>query len=209
MGKCPALHVCACPWLYPAPRAAGLASPGHRARHGCWDDAAMPRSILPCTGGWNCLPSGAALACITGLASWSMAREDGAVFLATSSPQQMEELWLSRQELVLPMGFCLPRPAAAASSGRMSGLRLPSSLLKGHPRSHRGRCLHLCLSGCEGGTLRAEDWGTYSAITFAASRRLVCQCAVCALLKALNLKLCIKKQIQTTELDKWQTCWII
>lgn len=186
---------------------AGL--PGHRGRHGCWDDAAMSRSIPLCEGEWNCVPSGVTLTCTTGLASWSTAREDEAVVLVTSALQQREEMWLSQQELVLPMGLCLPWPAAAASPGGMSGLWLPSSLLKGHRRSRQGRCLHLCLSGCEGDALWAEDWGTYSALTFAASRCLVCQCVIWALLKALNLKLCIKKQLLSTEPGKWQTCWII
>jgi len=43
--------------------------------------------------------------------------------------------------------------------------------------------------------------------TFAANRYFICHRAVCALLKALKLKLCIKKQLQTTEPDKGQTCW--
>lgn len=84
----------------------------------------------------------------------------------------------------------------------------PATLLKGHRRSQQGRSLHLCLSECAGDVLWAEDWGTYSTITFAANRYSVCYCAVCALLKVLNWKLCIKKQRQTTELEKWQACWI-
>lgn len=130
MGKCSAQHVCAHPWLPPAP---GLAFPGHRGRHASWDNTAVPGSIRPRVGEWDGKPFGATMSCTADLASWTNTT------VCYAWPLKMGLQCLAAGEAegtrtpVPPIVQQQPRPLAllVCSSSTVS-------LMKGHCRSEQG-----------------------------------------------------------------------
>lgn len=212
MGKCPAPRVCIYPRLSPCSPSTQAALPGGTEAGVPAGTTRLPGTDPPCRRQWD----GRVIRSSLDLCWWvgklgeydcapSMAGEDrapGRQRLAAQGEAVVTGAGAGTSHRPLP-------PAVQRQPHPLTSLACagsPASLLRGPCRSQQGRSLNLCLSEREGDALWAEDWGTYSTITFAANKYVVCRC-VCALLKALNLKLSVKKQQQTTELEKWQTCW--
>lgn len=190
MGVCVYMHGCP-----PAPQAGGVASRGHRCRlrgcrlRGCscaWEHPSLHGRV-----GWHAIRSNPDLYCCPGKldeqnCALNMAGEDVSCPQLAVPPSTWRRCGHRSRSWRFPGAFASCGPAAATSSVLISVLWLPS-LLKAHRRSQQGHSLHLCLSEVMWCEPKTEE-RTYSTITFAANRYLICCCAVCALLKALNLK---------------------